>query len=204
MSEANNYVCFNVDQSGNHSEPTRLRARNNIGAAGLSSLAASFESRAPSYNWSVNEVCTYGGKLWMFDSNHSGNWTGADVHEITIFEMMQLISSTWDDITNKLSLSDTYVLENNSRILINRAMRLLSINFSVYMRANPSTSTWATIGSLTEAELAAYNSGNIKCFSNENTHIVQFGIVNGNILCRCTANFQVGWVTSAARFITSY
>lgn len=83
MSEANNYVCFNVDQSGNHSEPTRLRARNNIGAAGLSSLAESFESRAPSYAWSVGEVCAYGGKLWQFDADHSGAWTGADAHEVT-------------------------------------------------------------------------------------------------------------------------
>lgn len=92
MSEANNYVCFNVDQSGNHSEPTRLRARNNIGAAGLSSLAASFESRAPSYNWSAGEVCTYGGKLWMFDSNHSGDWTGVDAHETTILEVLAMAS----------------------------------------------------------------------------------------------------------------
>ena len=197
-----NYVAYNLAQTRTDAE--KLQARNNIGAAAMASLAASFESRAPSYNWSANEVCTYGGALWMFDANHSGAWTGADAHEITIFEMIQLISSTWDDITNKLSLSDTYVLENNSRILINRALRLLSINFSVCMRANPSTSTWATIGSLTEADLAAYDSGNIKCFSNENTHIVQFGIANGNVLCRCTANFQAGWVTSAARFITSY
>lgn len=88
MSEANNYVCFNVDQSGNHSEPTRLRARNNIGAAGLSSLAAPFESRAPSYVWSAGEVCTYGGALWQFDSDHSGAWTGADAHEVTIMEVI--------------------------------------------------------------------------------------------------------------------
>lgn len=93
MSEANNYVCFNVDQSGNHSEPTRLRARNNIGAAGLSSLAASFESRAPSYNWSAGEVCTYGGALWQFDADHSGAWTGADAHEVTILEVLGTMSS---------------------------------------------------------------------------------------------------------------
>lgn len=81
-----NYVAYNLAQSRSDSE--KLQARNNIGAAGLSSLAASFESRAPSYVWSVGEVCTYGGKLWQFDSNHSGPWTGADAHEVTILEVL--------------------------------------------------------------------------------------------------------------------
>ena len=65
-----NYVAYNVAQARSDSE--KAQARNNIGAAGLSSLAASFESRAPSYNWNAGEVCTYGGALWMFDANHGG------------------------------------------------------------------------------------------------------------------------------------
>lgn len=77
-----NYVAYNIPQSRSDSE--QLQARNNIGAAALASLAASFESRAPGYAWNAGEVCTYGGKLWMFDSNHSGDWTGADAHEVDV------------------------------------------------------------------------------------------------------------------------
>ena len=81
-----NFVAYNLAQSRSDSE--KLQGRNNIGAAGLSSLAASFDSRAPSYNWSAGEVCTYGGALWQFDSDHSGAWTGADAHEVTIMEVL--------------------------------------------------------------------------------------------------------------------
>ena len=80
------WVVWNDEQGLSDSE--KLQARNNIGAAALASLAASFESRAPGYVWSAGEVCTYGGKLWMFDSNHSGAWTGVDVHEVTILEYL--------------------------------------------------------------------------------------------------------------------
>lgn len=75
-----NYVAYNLAQTRTDAE--KLQACNNIGAAGISSLAASFESRAPSYNWGAGEVCTYGGALWQFDADHSGPWTGADAHEI--------------------------------------------------------------------------------------------------------------------------
>lgn len=75
-------------------DPQQAQGRNNIGAAALASLAASFESRAPSYNWSANEVCTYGGALWQFDVNHSGPWTGADAHEVTILEVLSTMSSS--------------------------------------------------------------------------------------------------------------
>lgn len=77
-----NYVAYNLAQTRSDSE--QAQARQNIGAAALASLAAAFESRAPSYAWSAGEVCTYGGKLWMFDSNHSGAWTGADAHEVNV------------------------------------------------------------------------------------------------------------------------
>lgn len=86
-----NYVAYNLAQARSDSE--KLQARNNIGAAGLSSLAASFESRAPSYNWSAREVCTYGGALWQFDADHSGAWTGADAHEVTILEVLSTMSN---------------------------------------------------------------------------------------------------------------
>lgn len=77
-----NYVACNIAQSKSSAE--QAQGRNNIGAAALASLAASFESRAPSYNWSAGEVCTYGGALWQFDSDHSGAWTGADAHEVSV------------------------------------------------------------------------------------------------------------------------
>lgn len=78
------YVVWKMEQGLSDSE--KLQARNNIGAAALASLAASFESRAPSYVWSAGEECTYGGALWMFDANHSGAWTGADVHEVNLID----------------------------------------------------------------------------------------------------------------------
>lgn len=90
----------------------KLQGRNNIGAAALASLAASFESRAPSYNWSAGEVCTYGGKLWQFDANHGGAWTGADAHEIDVEDMINVglsdllnidllsLITDWEDITS--------------------------------------------------------------------------------------------------------
>ena len=99
-----NYVACNIAQSKSSAE--QAQARNNIGAAGLSSLAASFDSRAPSYNWSAGEVCTYVGKLWQFDSDHNGAlyifdsahaagaWTGADAHEVTILEVLSTMSSS--------------------------------------------------------------------------------------------------------------
>lgn len=86
-----NYVAYNLAQARSDSE--KAQGRNNIGAAALASLAASFESRAPSYVWSAGEVCTYGGALWQFDSDHSGAWTGADAHEVTILEVLGTMSS---------------------------------------------------------------------------------------------------------------
>lgn len=87
-----NYVACNIAQSKSSAE--QAQGRNNIGAAALASLAASFESRAPSYNWNAGEVCTYGGALWQFDANHSGAWTGADAHEVTILEVLSTMSSS--------------------------------------------------------------------------------------------------------------
>lgn len=98
------------------SDAEQLQARSNIGAAALASLAASFESRAPSYNWSAGEVCTYGGALWQFDANHSGPWTGADVHELSVVEVLRSqfdvelheyvldYSDDWIDISNEFTL----------------------------------------------------------------------------------------------------
>lgn len=85
-----NYVAYNLAQVRSDSE--QAQARNNIGAAALASLAASFESRAPSYVWSAGEVCTHGGALWQFDNDHSGPWTGADAHEVTILEVLSTMS----------------------------------------------------------------------------------------------------------------
>lgn len=75
------------------SDAEQLQARQNMGAAALVSLAASFESRSPNYDWGAGEVCTYAGKLWMFDRNHSGSWDAADVHETNILEVLSTMSS---------------------------------------------------------------------------------------------------------------
>lgn len=91
------YVVWDMEQGLSDAE--KLQARNNIGAAALASLAALFDSRAPSYNWSANEVCTYGGKLWMFDSDHSGAWTGADAHETNIMEVLAMASGATEKPT---------------------------------------------------------------------------------------------------------
>ena len=96
-----NYVAYNLAQTRTDSE--KLQARNNIGAAALASLAASFESRAPSYAWSANEVCTYGGALWQFDANHSGAWTGADAHETNIMEVLAMAAGATEKPTTILS-----------------------------------------------------------------------------------------------------
>ena len=95
-----NYVAYNLAQARSDSE--KAQARNNIGAAALASLAASFESRAPSYNWSAGEVCAYGGKLWQFDADHSGAWTGADAHEVNLFDILSVIVTNFVDVSAKV------------------------------------------------------------------------------------------------------
>ena len=125
-----NYVAYNLAQSRDESE--KLQGRNNIGAAGLASLAASFESRAPSYNWSAGEVCTYGGKLWQFDSDHSGAWTGADAHEIDVASILksQIVNLTnWVDITSKLGTMDAGVQDGRVVILYNKALEQVDVSF---------------------------------------------------------------------------
>ena len=123
-----NYVAYNLAQARSDSE--KLQARNNIGAAGLSSLAASFDSRAPSYNWSAGEVCTYGGKLWMFDANHSGAWTGADAHELTIADVIKNIGFSYVDVTADFdtSYAKTGLVVNELLILYSPILRLIYIS----------------------------------------------------------------------------
>ena len=84
-----NYVAYNVAQARSDSE--KAQARNNIGAAGLSSLAPSF-STSTSYN--EGAVVTYNGALYIFDSAHAaGAWTGTDAHEVTILEVLGTMSN---------------------------------------------------------------------------------------------------------------
>lgn len=108
-----NKVAFNLPQS--KSDEEKQQARQNIGAAGLSSLAESFESRAPSYNWSANEVCTYGGALWQFDSDHSGAWTGADAHEVTIMEVLMSAEKKKFVVLGTISGTCEYEFTGNAR-----------------------------------------------------------------------------------------
>lgn len=126
-----NYVAYNLAQTRTDAE--KLQARNNIGAAGLSSLAESFESRAPSYNWSANEVCTYGGKLWMFDSNHSGAWTGADAYEINIFELINntiLYKQPKEYFNDWIDISDEFTYKNNFRGWRGGSAETLKVEYS--------------------------------------------------------------------------
>lgn len=117
---SNNKVCVNIDQTdpehGGFTDAEKLQARKNTGAAGVLSLAPSFESRAPNYKWDAEEVCAYGGGVWQFDANHSGAWTGADAHEISIIDLLRNqfdvelhenvldYSDDWIDISNEFTL----------------------------------------------------------------------------------------------------
>ena len=84
-----NYVAYNIAQTRSDSE--KLQGRNNIGAAALLSLAPAFSASA-AYN--ENDVVTYNGALYIFDSAHAaGAWTGADAHEVTILEVLSTMSS---------------------------------------------------------------------------------------------------------------
>lgn len=185
MSEANNYVCFNVDQSGNHSEPTRLRARNNIGAAGLSSLAASFESRAPSYVWSAGEVCTHGGKLWMFDSNHSGDWTGADVHEVSVADILPIVNSlnlndySYESLINNIQYLNGFNRRNSNDEYCRyyKDLNLLTFNLVVNKSSAVTATSWTSVFKLTDNRF--YFSD---FTTNENIPIGVFGMDSGAIM----------------------
>lgn len=96
-----NKVLTNIEQ--NLSEEEKATARANSGAAALASLAASFESRAPNYNWAKDEVCTYNGALWIFDRDHTGAWDSADVHEGTLMEVVSTMSIISEKPTTILS-----------------------------------------------------------------------------------------------------
>lgn len=103
-------------------EPQQLRARKNSGSAALASLAASFDSRSPNYNWAKDEVCTYNGALWMFDNDHTGDWNAADAHEVTILEVLAMstekpttILSAPIYIGGDPTDLDIYTYANNSR-----------------------------------------------------------------------------------------
>lgn len=138
-----NYVAYNLAQARSDSE--QAQARNNIGAAGLSSLAASFESRAPSYNWSAGEVCTYGGALWQFDANHSGAWAEADAHEVTILEVLM---SSSEKPTTILS-APIYIGGDPSDLEIyeyDNAGRAVAVTFSALCPLSFTPNGGATLG----------------------------------------------------------
>lgn len=107
-----NYVACNIAQSKSSAEQTQ--GRNNIGAAALASLAASFDSRAPSYVWSAGEVCTYGGALWQFDADHSGDWTGADAHEVNVETLIAGVKTGLVFAGNLTDGANVTIPKNNS------------------------------------------------------------------------------------------
>ena len=116
-----NYVAYNVAQVRDESE--KLQARNNIGAAGISSLAPAF-STSTSYN--EGAVVTYNGALYIFDSPHpAGAWTGSDAHETNIMEVLAMAAGATEKptmiVTSKIrkDTSETghelYTYTNNAR-----------------------------------------------------------------------------------------
>ena len=94
-----NYVAYNLAQTRTDAE--KLQARNNIGAAALLSLAPAF-STSTAYN--ENDVVTYNGALYIFDTPHSaGAWTGTDAHETNIMEVLAMAGGTTEKPTTILS-----------------------------------------------------------------------------------------------------
>lgn len=80
----------------------------------LPDVAPSFYSRAPTYVWYADEVCTYDGELYMFDADHSGEWTGQDVHEVTLLEAIRMLENPTIVIAGELEC-DSYTYTNDAR-----------------------------------------------------------------------------------------
>ena len=84
-----NYVAYNLAQTRTDAE--KLQARNNIGAAGLSSLAPAF-STSTAYN--EGDVVTYNGKLYLFTADKAaGAWDDTKANETTIWEVLQMAAA---------------------------------------------------------------------------------------------------------------
>ena len=124
-----NYVAYNLAQARSDSE--QAQARNNIGAAGLSSLAASFESRAPSYVWNAGEVCTYGGALWQFDSDHSGAWTGADAHEVNVETLIAGVRTGLVFAGNLTDGANVTIPQNNSLSALTTSRASITLEITI-------------------------------------------------------------------------
>ena len=93
----------------------KLQARLNIGAAALLSLAPAF-SDSTSYN--EGDVVIYNGKLYIFDSAHpAGTWTGNDIHETNIMEVLAMAVSTTEKkrYTLMAPTSAEYSFNNETR-----------------------------------------------------------------------------------------
>ena len=178
-----NYVAYNLAQARSDSE--KLQARNNIGAAGLSSLAASFESRAPSYNWSAGEVCTYGGKLWQFDADHSGAWTGADAHEASIASIMPVVNSlnlndySYESLINNIQFLNGFNRRNSNDEYCRyyKDLNLLAFNLVISKSSAVTATSWTSLFRLTDNRF--YFSDYT---TNENIPVGVFGLNSGAIL----------------------
>lgn len=137
-------VVWNMPQELDDSE--QLQARQNMGAAALVSLAASFESRAPNYNWSANEVCTYAGKLWMFDRNHSGSWDAADVHEVNIETLIAWVRTGLVFAGNLTDGANVTIPQNNSLSTLTTAQASLTLNLVLEAGEVPNFAVEITAG----------------------------------------------------------
>lgn len=113
-----NYVACNIAQSKSSAE--QAQGRNNIGAAALASLAPAF-SMSTAYK--QDDVVTYNGALYIFDSAHAaGAWTGADAHETNIMEVLAMATEKPTSIVsgpimkdNTLTGKELYTYTNNAR-----------------------------------------------------------------------------------------
>lgn len=166
-------------------EPQQLQARINSGSAALSSLAAPFESRAPSYNWSAGEVCTYGGALWQFDSYHSGAWTGADAHEVSIASIMPVVNSlnlndySYDSLIDNIQYLNGFNRRNSNDEYCRyyKDLNLLAFNLIISKSSAVTATSWTSLFKLTDNRF--YFSDYT---TNENIPVGVFGLNGGVIL----------------------
>ena len=92
--------------------------------AALETIAPSFKSRSGNnYTWKEGEVCVYDdGHLYVFIRDHEGPWTGVDVHETNIMEVLAMVIEKPTMIVTAQIRKDTsgtgnelYTYANNAR-----------------------------------------------------------------------------------------
>ena len=114
-----NYVAYNLAQTRTDAE--KLQARNNIGAAGLSSLAPAFST---STAYKQGERVTYNGKVYVFKTPHAaGAWTGTDVMEDSF-------AQSCGGVSNCGAKTDSDVVNGVLALAINNSIYALTTSLS--------------------------------------------------------------------------